>query len=437
MKRTNKRSNGSLFLLIAAVLICFPMAVSAAPITYRYEHHVFTIDPAKEQWQVPQETWLYEGKEIEPPASLRVDGDVIPPLPVGFSKEMRLGLNTDAIAETIKREIGTVFDRNAGAVIISTTSGGKVAFDGAGLPGRTVDLRKTAALTVAALEAGATDIFLPVLITQPKMTVTDPSLVAQGITEVVTVGESDFSNSPPNRIHNINTGLAKFNGQIVPKGATFSFVDILGPVDGTTGYKRELVIKGDRTVPDFGGGLCQVNSTAYRGVWEYGFPILERQNHSYIVNHYAPVGTDATVYLPAPDMKFVNDSPGALLIQTHTVGDDAYFIYYGTRDDRTAKVVGPYIWDRTSPPPDRTEETTDLEPGQTKKLQERVSGMKVMWYRLTQKNGEEKIEEVFSHYQAKPLFIQVGVAALTPINADGTGDIPAGDVEVPKPDTAL
>jgi vancomycin resistance protein YoaR len=434
-QRTTQRING-LLLFSGFFAILAPGIASAAPLTYRYHHHLFTIDPAREKWERPQEVWLYNGKEIAAPAALRVDGDTIPELPPGFSKELRNGVSREAILETLRAKISPFIDREAGNVTISSGSGGRAVFDGAGLPGQVLDLYRAAALTEAAVRSGATEVFLPVRITQPTITVTDPSLISQGIKEVVTVGDSDFSNSPTNRIHNINTGLAKFNGHLIPKDAVFSFVDVLGPVDGSTGYRRELVIKGDRTVPDYGGGLCQVNSTAYRGVWEYGFPILERQNHSYIVNHYAPVGTDATVYLPAPDMKFKNDSPGALLIQTHTVGDTAYFIFYGTRDNRTSHVIGPYIWDRTGPPPDRTEYTTDLAPGQTKKLQERVSGMKVMWYRITTKDNLENVEEVFSHYQAKPLFTQIGIDATTPINANGTADIPAGDVEV-KPADAL
>jgi len=139
-------------------------------------------------------------------------------------------------------------------------------------------------------------------------------------------------------------------------------------VDGSTGYLKELVIKGDRTVPDYGGGLCQVGTTAYRGVWEYGFPILERRNHSYTVSHYAPVGTDATIYPGAVDMRFKNDSPGALLIQTYQKDNQAYFIYYGTQDSRTVELAGPYTWDHVAPPPDRFEFTTDIPPGTKKKL---------------------------------------------------------------------
>jgi vancomycin resistance protein YoaR len=264
-----------------------------------------------------------------------------------------------------------------------------------------------------------------VIETQPTVTVTDPELRAAGIKEIVTIGESEFSNSPANRRHNIATGLAKFNGHLIPKDTVFSFDETLGPVDGSTGYLKELVIKGDQTVPDYGGGLCQVSSTAYRGVWEYGFPITQRRNHSYSVNHYAPYGTDATVYPPNVDIKFKNDSPGALLMQTYAKGDLAFFVYYGTHDARESDVLGPYVWDRVPPPPDRTEYTTDLAPGEKKKVGERVPGLKAAWYRIVKSpDGTEKMEPVFSNYQARPLYYLVGVESLPAAGTGSGSDIP-------------
>ncbi|MDB4979010.1 MAG: von Willebrand factor [Candidatus Peribacteria bacterium] len=427
-ERTNQRTN--FFFVIGFLLITIPGAVSAAPLTYRYNHHLFTVDPAKEaNWFSAEEVWTYNGLETTLPAAYKVDGDTIPPLPDGFVRTEKKGINKAAVRASLTRLIAPVINRPAGTVTIRTASG-KIVFDGAGLTGQTVDVNSAADLTAAALSQNMTDIFLPVRETQPTIHVLDPALAAQGIKEVVTVGESDFSNSPPNRLHNIGVGFKKFNGHLIPQGSIFSFLDILGPVDGSTGYKKELVIKGDRTVPDYGGGLCQVSSTAYRGIWEYGFPIVSRQNHSYIVSHYAPVGTDATVFTPAPDMKFQNDSPAALLIQTYTAGNNAYFIYYGTRDTRTSTVVGPYIWDRVGPPADRIEPTTELPVGQKKTLQQRVPGEKVMWYRLlTLANGTQKTENFYSSYQAKPFFYQIGIDAAVPVNADGTAAIPSGDVE--------
>jgi vancomycin resistance protein YoaR len=281
-----------------------------------------------------------------------------------------------------------------------------------------VEPETTVGLIIEALKTGATDVILPVVEAPATVTVQDGALQKAGIREVVTVGESDFSGSPVNRRHNISVGLNRFNGHLIEQGKVFSFNDVLGPVDGTAGYRKELVIKGDRTVPDYGGGLCQVSSTAYRGIWEHGFPIVERRNHSYAVSYYGPNGTDATVYPGSIDMKFLNDGPSALLMQTYEEDNKAYFIYYGTKDDRTSSVYGPFILGTRAVPPDRTVFTTELPPGTKRKVGDRHAGLSALWFRVrTTSTGALVTEEVFSSYEARPLFYEVGVESLPEASA--------------------
>lgn len=392
------------FLLIFAI----PGRTEATPaqLTYHWRHYAFTLK-VQPTWQAEEERWTYEGILIAP-LKLETASGAIAELPNGVVRETVSGWNKGAIAASIDELIAKSFNRDAREVTIKTVSGA-VVFDGVGIPGRRVESAIAAELTVAALQQEIVSITLPVTELSPKVTVLDPELIKRGIKEYVTVGESDFSNSPVNRRHNIDVGISRFNGHIIEKGETFSFNAVLGPVGAATGFRKELVILGDKTLPDYGGGLCQVSTTAYRGIWEYGFPVVQRRNHSFAVNHYFPQGTDATIYPPSVDMKFRNDSPGALLIQTHTEGDDAYYVYYGTRDDRTSEIIGPYIWARVGAPPERREFTTDLAPGETKKVGEAVAGMRVNWFRLVTRGGTGAMLEKFhSAYQARPRYYLVG-----------------------------
>lgn len=415
---------------ILGLIGMFPVSADAAvgDMLYRHDHFLFTVPVAEVRaWQDGQTVWTYAGEVITPPQRLLADGDTPPVAPPGFEQTAQSGYSIDAIRETLRRRIAESFDRPAGSVVISRTGSGTITFDGVGLPGRRVNVDALAHLTLEALERGITDIEMPVDILDPTIRVDDPALQDMGIQEVVTVGESNFSGSPVNRRHNIAVGLARFNGHVIPQGEVFSFDKELGPVDSTTGYRKELVIKGDRTEPDYGGGLCQVSSTAYRGVWEYGFPIKARINHSYAVSYYGPVGTDATVYPPKPDMQFENNSPGALLIQTHSdEHDNAYFIYYGTKDTRDSGVYGPVVWGRTLPPPDRILETTEIPAGTRRKVGDRHPGLTAAWVRLiTMPDGTDIREETVSFYQARPLFIEIGVDALTPT-------VPVDDINTPE-----
>jgi len=190
----------------------------------------------------------------------------------------------------------------------------------------------------------AKDIDLKTTVLKPEVSSSD---VAQyGIKELIGTGTSNFRGSPQNRIHNIRTGASRFNGVLIKPGEEFSFIKTLGPVDKSTGYLPELVIKVDKTVPEYGGGMCQVSTTCFRAALNAGLKITARTNHAYPVQYYAPQGTDATVYIPNPDLRFVNDTPGHILIQTRVEGTQLTFEFFGTSDGRETKLVGPTVTSR-------------------------------------------------------------------------------------------
>ena len=177
-------------------------------------------------------------------------------------------------------------------------------------------------------------------------TVTSKNAKELGITELIGQGISDFTGSTKSRIHNITTASKRFNGLVIAPNEEFSFTSILGPVDGEHGYKEELVIKDNETKPEFGGGICQVSTTAFRGAIFTGLKITQRHNHSYPVHYYLPTGFDATVYVPSPDLRFINNTPNYILINVEMNGHKLIFNYYGTKDGRTVTMDGPHVTDR-------------------------------------------------------------------------------------------
>lgn len=321
------------------------------------------------------------------------------------------GLDLLKLSDYLERKFGSEVAREKEDVEITLDTEGKAIFKGNGLYGRKLDTAKAAFLVKKAVEENLNYVNLPLIKNLPALTVA-PELEEKGIVELVSSGETDFKGSPPNRINNIHVGLARFSGTLVEPGQEFVFGDILGTVDESTGYKKELVIKGDRTVPDYGGGLCQVSTTMYRAVLFGGFPVTQRKNHTYAVSYYSPIGLDATVYPPTVDLKFINDSPGSLLMQSYTVGTKAYWNLYGTRDERKVHVVGPYYRDHTDPPPAKTEYTTKLKPGEKEVLGHAVPGLFSSWYRQVRYPDEAKpvyFESIYSRYQARPDFVAIGV----------------------------
>lgn len=165
------------------------------------------------------------------------------------------------------------------------------------------------------------------------------------IEKLIGRGASNFGGSPKNRIHNIKVGAAKFNGVLIAPGEIFSFNKTLGNVGPAQGYLPELVIKENRTVPEYGGGICQVSTTMFRAAVNSGMEIIERHPHAYPVRYYNPQGFDATVYLPKPDLVFKNNTPEYILIQSKIEGNNLSFEFYGKDDKRRVVVKGPYQYD--------------------------------------------------------------------------------------------
>ena len=84
-------------------------------------------------------------------------------------------------------------------------------------------------------------IHIEALETAPKVKLADINL--NGISGPLGEGESNFAGSPKNRTTNIRVGSSRYQGVLIAAGSTFSFNDILGPVDGEHGFTPELVIK--------------------------------------------------------------------------------------------------------------------------------------------------------------------------------------------------
>ncbi len=210
--------------------------------------------------------------------------------------------------------------------------------------GFTVDTEKSAVLLESALrETTGGRLTVALSSTTVPAALSSQTLSQFGITELIGTATTNFRGSPKNRVYNIQRAIQDFNGVVIEPGATFSFVDYLGEVDGEHGYLPELVIKNNKTEPEFGGGICQVSTTVFRAALQSGLKITERRNHAYPVQYYKPYGMDATVYIPKPDLQFVNNTPGAILLIPEITGTLLTFSMYGTRDGRTVSIDGPHI----------------------------------------------------------------------------------------------
>lgn len=329
------------------------------------------------------------------------------------------GFQQEKFAATVQTDLAPDLEKTAEPATITQNADGTYTFEGSARFGEKIDtvslqdsleteLENATAATTASRSDGAipstTPTAIPVTRILPVVTVPD-SLKSIGVTDLVGFGYSDFSGSPAGRVHNVTEGINQFNGVLIQKGAEFSFMDQLSPVDAAHGFVQELVIKGDETIPEFGGGMCQVSSTMFRAALYSGLPITARTNHSYAVSYYAKpfgYGLDATVYDPTPDFKFINDTPGALLVQSYVEGTSAYYVFYGTNDGRKVTMTGPSTYDRQSVPEVTTFVDT-LAHGERKLKEHGHTGFKTDWIRtITRTDGTSVDETIHSSYEARP-----------------------------------
>ncbi len=240
-----------------------------------------------------------------------------------------------------------------------------------------------------------------------------------GITEILGIGVSDFSGSPSNRIKNIRNAVNKLNGILVKPGEEFSTIEHTQPYTLEGGYLPELVIKGDEIKPEIGGGLCQIGTTLFRMAMNSGLPITQRRNHSLVVGYYNDLqnglpGTDATIYEPAPDFKFKNDTDNYILIQTEMdlANSRLNFILWGTSDGREGYYEKPIVKRWIPHGETKIIETTKLAPGE-RECQHAYTGAEAAFTYVRELPDGTKEEQVFeSYYRPLPEICLVGVAEL-------------------------
>ena len=329
------------------------------------------------------------------------------------------------IAEEIK-----VDPQNAKLVF----SNGVVGISKDAIDGKKIDSTKARSLVVDAILAKQKTVALPVVMIPAEITRGNFSQL--GIKEIIGTANTNFRGSTANRRHNISNGASILNGTVVRPGDEFSTAQVMGDVSDVTGFVPELVIKGDRSIPEFGGGLCQVATTLFRSVLNAGLRVTERQNHSIHVRYYEPpLGLDATVYFPHPDFRFVNDTDNYVLIQSRVSGNIITFDLFGTKDGRVAVITDPELLSTTPAPETKYIDTDTLFKGETKQQESAHEGATTIAYYTVTRDGKEITKKTFkSVYKAMPAQILVGTKdpPVAPVTDPAVSPAPSPSTE-PSP----
>jgi VanW like protein len=123
-----------------------------------------------------------------------------------------------------------------------------------------------------------------------------------------------------NRAYNIQLMARSVDGTVVQPGEVYSLNGQIGQRTEAKGYKRAgAIIGGELYCCDHwlnvGGGVSQFSTTLYNAIFFAGLEDVEHRPHSMYFSRY-PMGREATVAWPGPDVKFENDTPWPLTIDT-------------------------------------------------------------------------------------------------------------------------
>lgn len=207
---------------------------------------------------------------------------------------------------------------------------------------------------------------------------------------------------------NIKIASNDLNGTIVDSEQVFSFNDTLGKRTKNRGFVNAPMYINNGVSNEIGGGISFVASGIYEGILRAGYEIKERLPHRYIVEYKEP-GLDSAIYSGTYDLKFKNNTPNRLKIETINQNNGVRFRLIGKKENNkkvelniekkeTEKFTTKYL------------PTNSLKDGEKKIIQIGRNGYISYVYRKIYINNELKENSLISkdNYQMLPEIVSVG-----------------------------
>ena len=270
---------------------------------------------------------------------------------------------------------------------------------------------------------------------------TPSSLKATMLTpDVLGRGRTDYSSSIASRKHNVELAVERLNGTLIAPGAMFSFNAAVGAQTVENGYEEAYgiaLVPGAgggpgqvKTVSSIAGGICQVSTTLFHGVFRAGLPIEQRNWHLFWVQYAnsstGAQGLDATVDDQAKlDFQWWNNTGGWIGIGAYADGATVGVTVYGKDPGWNVQVDDPVIAHVVEPSLTPVyEKTHDLPVGSQLPIEHAVEGFTSSIRRtvtgpdgkVVTFNGTPMDRDFKSDYLPSSNRIQVGVPKSQPIN---------------------
>jgi vancomycin resistance protein YoaR len=265
--------------------------------------------------------------------------------------------------------------------------------------GRGVDYPATFAALLPVLSGTGPRQLAAVYAPQPAKLTTE-ELAKLGIAGII--GEFTTHGFAADSGMNIKRAADQINGAIVAPGATFSLNAATNPRDAAHGYVEAGIIEDGHPARGIGGGVSQVATTLYNASYFAGMTNIEHREHSFYISRY-PAGREATVFDNVIDVKFRNDNPGAVMIQTAWAPGSITVRIYGTKRYDVTSTAGP----RTNPTEPKTVTLPADQPDQPCTPSKGAPGFTITDTRTLREisTGQVRTETRTVHYNPSPIIV--------------------------------
>jgi vancomycin resistance protein YoaR len=320
----------------------------------------------------------------------------------GSPPTIRVEFDEAALRKKIAPYVGRLFDASRDArfdidthgkvTIVPSRPGSRVALD-----------RLVPALLSAAATPGRRS-ELPVdRNAQPRFTT--EAAEALGIKELVAQFTTYHPCCQP-RVQNIHRIADMLDGTIVKPGETLSVNAVVGPRTLARGFVLAPSIGDGEMIDTPGGGVSQYATTLFNALFDGGFTVRERQPHSFYFNRY-PMGIEATLSWPSPDLVFYNDTKSAVLLRSEYTDKLIRVKLFGDREGRRVvrKVSAPFDY---VDPRIEYEADASLEPDDEEVREKGSTGFSVTVSRTIRfADGTSRDEKRTIHYKPRPRRVTV------------------------------
>ncbi|GAB4252914.1 MAG: hypothetical protein Kow00129_13830 [Thermoleophilia bacterium] len=212
------------------------------------------------------------------------------------------------------------------------------------------------------------------------------------------------------RVRNIQLLADVIDGTVVMPGEQFSINEISGPRSCDKGYVQAPTIIRGELVNTCGGGTSQFGTTTFNAAFFAGVRLDQWRAHSWYISRY-PMGREATLSYPELDVKFTNNTPGAIIVKTtYTPGSITVSLYGRPIAERVTATHG----EPTNPTQPRQirRQTSDLPAGRERVIQSGSRGFTVTVTRTVELiDGGERTDTIRTVYVPQDRIVEVGTGS--------------------------